>query len=71
MVFRIAGNGLADLGAEAIEVEPLEGDHTRKPTASGAGVLSHLQPQRAKHRRRPRNKKPGEPGFSEPRQVAR
>ncbi len=27
---------LADLGAEVIKVEPLDGDHTRKLTASGA-----------------------------------
>jgi crotonobetainyl-CoA:carnitine CoA-transferase CaiB-like acyl-CoA transferase len=26
---------LADLGAEVIKVEPLDGDHTRKLTASG------------------------------------
>jgi crotonobetainyl-CoA:carnitine CoA-transferase CaiB-like acyl-CoA transferase len=30
---------LADLGAEVIKVEPLDGDHTRKLTASGAGFF--------------------------------
>jgi crotonobetainyl-CoA:carnitine CoA-transferase CaiB-like acyl-CoA transferase len=30
---------LGDLGAEVIKVEPLDGDHTRKLTASGAGFF--------------------------------
>jgi crotonobetainyl-CoA:carnitine CoA-transferase CaiB-like acyl-CoA transferase len=30
---------LADLGAEVIKVEPVDGDHTRKLTASGAGFF--------------------------------
>ena len=30
---------LADLGAEVIKVEPLDGDHTRKLTVSGAGFF--------------------------------
>jgi crotonobetainyl-CoA:carnitine CoA-transferase CaiB-like acyl-CoA transferase len=30
---------LADLGAEVVKVEPLEGDHTRKLVASGAGFF--------------------------------
>ena len=30
---------LSDLGAEVIKVEPLDGDHTRKLTASGAGFF--------------------------------
>ena len=30
---------LADLGAEVIKVEPLDGDHTRKLTTSGAGFF--------------------------------
>src|SRR5262249_49328423 len=30
---------LADLGAEVIKIEPLEGAHTRKLTASGAGFF--------------------------------
>ncbi len=30
---------LADMGAEVIKVEPVEGDHTRKLTASGAGFF--------------------------------
>jgi len=30
---------LADLGAEVIKVEPLDGDHTRKLVASGAGFF--------------------------------
>ena len=30
---------LADMGAEVIKVEPLDGDHTRKLTASGAGFF--------------------------------
>src|ERR1043165_3042171 len=30
---------LADLGAEVIKVEPPDGDHTRKLTASGAGFF--------------------------------
>ncbi|MGQ0751130.1 MAG: CaiB/BaiF CoA transferase family protein [Betaproteobacteria bacterium] len=30
---------LADLGAEVIKLEPLDGDHTRKLTASGAGFF--------------------------------
>ena len=30
---------LADFGAEVIKVEPLDGDHTRKLTASGAGFF--------------------------------
>ena len=33
------GMVLADLGAEVIKVEPLDGDHTRKLTASGAGFF--------------------------------
>ena len=30
---------LADMGAEVIKIEPLDGDHTRKLTASGAGFF--------------------------------
>ena len=30
---------LADMGAEVIKVEPIDGDHTRKLTASGAGFF--------------------------------
>ena len=30
---------LADMGAEVIKVEPLDGDHTRKLVASGAGFF--------------------------------
>jgi crotonobetainyl-CoA:carnitine CoA-transferase CaiB-like acyl-CoA transferase len=30
---------LADLGAEVIKVEPVDGDHTRKLIASGAGFF--------------------------------
>ena len=30
---------LADLGAEVVKVEPLDGDHTRKLVASGAGFF--------------------------------
>ncbi len=30
---------LGDMGAEVIKIEPLEGDHTRKLTASGAGFF--------------------------------
>src|SRR6186713_1359610 len=30
---------LGDLGAEVIKVEPLDGDHTRKLVASGAGFF--------------------------------
>jgi crotonobetainyl-CoA:carnitine CoA-transferase CaiB-like acyl-CoA transferase len=33
------GMVLADLGAEVIKIEPLDGDHTRKLTASGAGFF--------------------------------
>jgi crotonobetainyl-CoA:carnitine CoA-transferase CaiB-like acyl-CoA transferase len=33
------GLALADLGAEVIKIEPLDGDHTRKLTASGAGFF--------------------------------
>src|SRR6185436_16763422 len=30
---------LGDMGAEVIKVEPLDGDHTRRLTASGAGFF--------------------------------
>jgi crotonobetainyl-CoA:carnitine CoA-transferase CaiB-like acyl-CoA transferase len=30
---------LADMGAEVIKIEPLDGDHTRKLVASGAGFF--------------------------------
>ena len=44
---------LADLGAEVIKVEPLDGDHTRKLDRVGRGLLSDLQPQQEELRRRP------------------
>ena len=35
---------LADMGAEVIKVEPLDGDHTRKLVASGAGPFTTVGP---------------------------
>ena len=35
----VCGLVLADMGAEVIKVEPIDGDHTRKLTASGAGFF--------------------------------
>ena len=37
---------LADLGAEVIKIEPLDGDHTRHLPASGAGFFPTFVPAR-------------------------
>ena len=44
------GMMLADLGAEVIKVEPIDGDRTRHLLGSGAGFFSDVQPQQKKHR---------------------
>jgi hypothetical protein len=43
------GMMLADLGAEAIKVEPIDGDRTRRLLGAGAGFFSDVQPQQEKH----------------------
>lgn len=35
------GLARADLGADAIEVEPVDGDRARRPGGSAAGLLGH------------------------------
>ena len=47
------GMVLADLGAEVIKVEPIDGDNTRRLLGSGAGFFPHVQPQQEEHRARP------------------
>ena len=44
---------LADLGAEVIKVEPLNGDNTRRLEHAGVRVLPGVQPQQEEPRDRP------------------
>jgi crotonobetainyl-CoA:carnitine CoA-transferase CaiB-like acyl-CoA transferase len=48
------GMVLADLGAEVIKVEPLEGEGTRRLLGAGAGFFPPFQSQQAQHRHRPK-----------------
>jgi crotonobetainyl-CoA:carnitine CoA-transferase CaiB-like acyl-CoA transferase len=47
------GMVLADLGAEVIKVEPIDGDRTRRLLGAGRGLLPDVQPQQEEHRDRP------------------
>ncbi len=47
------GMVLADLGAEVIKVEPVDGDLHAPPAGRGRGILSHVQPQQEKRCHRP------------------
>jgi hypothetical protein len=47
------GMVLADMGAEVIKVEPIEGDRTRHLLGRGRRLLPDVQPQQEEHRDRP------------------
>ena len=47
------GMVLADLGAEVIKVEPIDGDSTRTPARRRHRLLPAVQPQQEEHRDRP------------------
>ncbi len=47
------GMVLADLGAEVIKVEPIDGDNTRTPARLRRRLLPDVQPQQEEHRARP------------------
>ena len=47
------GMVLADLGAEVIKVEPIDGDRTRRLLGRGRRLLPDVQPQQEEHRDRP------------------
>jgi crotonobetainyl-CoA:carnitine CoA-transferase CaiB-like acyl-CoA transferase len=44
---------LADMGAEVIKVEPIDGEGTRRLLGAGRGLLPDVQPQQEEHRRGP------------------